>query len=66
MLEDIRYDKIFAELGCHGEHVTQPDDFAPALRRALDSGRPSVVNVIGDRRIGHPTLGGNLLGSTRA
>jgi acetolactate synthase-1/2/3 large subunit len=66
MLEDIRYDKIFAELGCHGEHVTQPDDFAPALRRALDSGKPSVVNVIGDRRIGHPTLGGNLLGSTRA
>ena len=66
MLPDVRYDKIFAELGCHGEHVTQPDQFAPALQRALTSGKPSVVNVIGDRRIGHPTLGGNLLGSTRA
>jgi acetolactate synthase-1/2/3 large subunit len=65
MLQDIRYDRIFAEMGCHGEHVENPDDFAPALRRALDSGKPSVVNVIGDKRIGHPTLGGNLLGSTR-
>jgi acetolactate synthase-1/2/3 large subunit len=66
MLENIRYDKVFAELGCHGEHVESPDAFVPALERALASGKPSVVNVIGDRRIGHPTLGGNLLGSTRA
>jgi acetolactate synthase-1/2/3 large subunit len=66
MLEGIRYDRVFAELGCHGEHVETPDDFAPALERALASGKPSVVNVVGNRTIGHPTLGGNLLGSTRA
>jgi acetolactate synthase-1/2/3 large subunit len=66
MLPDIRYDRIFSELGCHGEHVERPDDFRPALERALASGKTSVVNVIGDRRIGHPTLGGNLLGSTKA
>jgi acetolactate synthase I/II/III large subunit len=66
MLENIRYDRVFAELGCHGEHVESPDEFAPAVRRALASGKPSVVNVIGDRKIGHPTLGGNLLGSTKA
>lgn len=66
MLPDIRYDRIFAEMGCHGEHVEKPDEFAPALERALAAGKPSVVNVFGDRTIGHPTLGGNLLGSTRA
>ena len=64
MLENIRYDKIFAELGCHGEHVEKPDQIVPALERALKSGKPSFINVIGDKNIGHPTLGGNLLGST--
>jgi acetolactate synthase-1/2/3 large subunit len=65
MLPNIRYDRIFTELGCHGEHVEKPDDLAPALERALKSGKPALVNVIGDKRIGHPSLGGNLLGSTQ-
>jgi acetolactate synthase I/II/III large subunit len=65
MLPNIRYDRIFAEMGCHGEHVENPDDLLPALKRAVSSGKPAVVNVIGDKRIGHPTLGGNLLGSTQ-
>jgi acetolactate synthase I/II/III large subunit len=64
MLQDVRYDKIFAEMGCHGEHVTDPDQIIPALDRAFKSGKPSLVNVIGDKTVGHPTLGGNLLGST--
>lgn len=64
MLPDIRYDRIFAEMGCHGEFVEKPDELIPALDRALSSGKPSVVNVIGDPSIGHPSLGGNLLGST--
>lgn len=64
MLKNIRYDKIFTELGCHGEHVEKPDQIVPALERALKSGKPSFINVIGDKNIGHPTLGGNLLGST--
>ncbi len=65
MLPCIRYDRIFAELGCHGEHVEKPEDVRPALERALNAGKPAVVNVIGDKRIGHPSLGGNLLGSTQ-
>jgi acetolactate synthase-1/2/3 large subunit len=65
MLPDIRYDRIFAELGCHGEHVAQPGELRPALERALSAGKPAVVNVLGDKRIGHPSLGGNLLGSTQ-
>lgn len=65
MLPNIRYDRIFAELGCHGEYVEKPDELRPALERALNAGKPALVNVIGDKRIGHPTLGGNLLGSTQ-
>jgi acetolactate synthase-1/2/3 large subunit len=65
MLPNIRYDRIFAEMGCHGEFVEKPEEVRPALERALNAGKPSVVNVIGDKRIGHPTLGGNLLGSTQ-
>ncbi|HEY6394620.1 MAG TPA: thiamine pyrophosphate-dependent enzyme, partial [Candidatus Binataceae bacterium] len=64
ILKDIRYDKIFAEMGCHGEQVETPDQIVPALERAFKSGKPSVINVIGDGRIGNATLGGNLLGST--
>lgn len=65
MIPGIRYDRIFQELGCHGEHVERPEEIVPALERALASGKPAVINVVGDKRIGHPTLGGNLLGSTQ-
>jgi acetolactate synthase-1/2/3 large subunit len=65
MLEEIRYDQMFAVLGCHTEHVKQPGDIRGSLERALRSGKTSFVNVVGDKRIGHPRLGGNLLGSTQ-
>ncbi len=64
MLPNIRYDKIFAEMGCHGEQVEKADQIVPALERAFNSGKPAVVNVIGDVTVGNATLGGNLLGST--
>jgi acetolactate synthase-1/2/3 large subunit len=64
MLQNIRYDKVFNEMGCHGEQVEKPDEIIPALERAFKSGKPSMINVIGDKTVGHPTLGGNLLGST--
>lgn len=40
-----RYDKVVEALGGHGEHVTTPDQIGPALRRALASGKPALVNV---------------------
>jgi len=64
MIPGIRYDKIFAEMGCHGENVESPDEFIPALERAFKSGKTACINVVGDKTTGHPTLGGNLLGST--
>jgi acetolactate synthase-1/2/3 large subunit len=65
MLPNLRYDKMAELMDCHGEHVTRPDEIRPALERALRSGKTALVNVIGDREVGHPSLGGNLLGSTR-
>ena len=64
MQPGIRYDRIAEELGCHAERVEEPGELLPALERALSAGKPALVDVIGDKRIGHPTLGGNLLGST--
>jgi acetolactate synthase-1/2/3 large subunit len=65
MLDNIRYDKMFAVMGCHTEHVEAPNQLRGALERACKSGKASLVNIVGDKRIGHPRLGGNLLGSTQ-
>jgi acetolactate synthase-1/2/3 large subunit len=65
MIEGIRYDQMFAVMGCHTEYAADPDEIAPALERAFRSGKASLINVVGDKRIGHPGLGGNLLGSTK-
>ena len=48
MLPDIRYDKIFAEMGCHTELVTEPQQILPALERSFNSGKPAVINAIPD------------------
>ena len=65
MIKDIRYDKVFEPMGVYTEHVEQPDEIIPALERALSSGKTSLINVFGDKSVGHPSLGGNLLGSTQ-
>lgn len=44
----LRYDAMMQPLGCHVEHVEQPDDLRPALKRALASGKVAVVNVVAD------------------
>ena len=48
----------FAELarlvGAYGERVESADDLVPAIQRALDSGRPAVIDVIQDRNEGLP------------
>ncbi len=38
-------------MGCHAERVDQPTEVGPALRRALDSGRPSVVEALCSRSL---------------
>jgi acetolactate synthase-1/2/3 large subunit len=49
-----RYDEVVRALGGAGELVTAPDDIAPALRRAFDSGVPYLVNVITDVEAAYP------------
>jgi len=44
-LQDTRYDKLGEALGCHGEHVTTLEELRPAMERAVNAGKPAVVNV---------------------
>jgi acetolactate synthase-1/2/3 large subunit len=44
-LNRTRYDKVVEALGGHGEHVTEPENIAPAIARAFASGKPALVNV---------------------
>jgi acetolactate synthase-1/2/3 large subunit len=43
-----RWDLAFQALGAHGEYVERSADLKPALKRALESGKPAVVNVVAD------------------
>jgi thiamine pyrophosphate-dependent acetolactate synthase large subunit-like protein len=51
--ENLRYDKVAEALGGHGEYVTRPGDFRPALERAyqiaVNERRPSVINCQGKK-----------------
>lgn len=40
-----RYDELARALGGYGEHVERPEDVAPAIRRAFDSGLPAIIDV---------------------
>jgi len=40
-----RYDQVAKAFGGYGEHVTEPAQVLPAVRRAIASGLPAVVNV---------------------
>jgi thiamine pyrophosphate-dependent acetolactate synthase large subunit-like protein len=46
--ENVRYDRVGEALGAHGEYVTKPEEFRPALERcyqiAVKESRPSVIN----------------------
>ena len=45
-LRFIHYDKVVEAIGGYAEYVEQAEGVAPAVERALLSGRPSLVNVI--------------------
>ena len=54
LTQDVRYDQMFAPLGCHTEHVERPQDIVPALERAFASGKTAVINLVGTRHVKHP------------
>jgi acetolactate synthase-1/2/3 large subunit len=44
-LGDVHYDKFAQMLGGYGEEVREPAQIRPALERARESGKPSLINV---------------------
>ncbi|HVF54063.1 MAG TPA: acetolactate synthase [Actinomycetota bacterium] len=50
----IRYDKVMEAFGGRGYFVTEPDEIGGALKEALASGEPAVVNVVTDPDIAYP------------
>ncbi|SFS78352.1 thiamine pyrophosphate-binding protein [Saccharopolyspora flava] len=53
-LGDISYSKFAQMLGGYGEEVHDPADIAPALQRARESGKPSLINVWVDPEVYAP------------
>ena len=49
------YQQVATAFGGHGERVERAEDIAPALRRALASGLPAIVNVIVDPYVASAT-----------
>jgi acetolactate synthase I/II/III large subunit len=50
----LRYDRMMESFGGRGELVEEPEDLAPAFKRALESDEPYLVNVITDPEIAYP------------
>ncbi len=53
-LGKIPYHEMIRSLGGHGEEVTKPDEIRPALKRAFDSGKPALLNVMTEMEIISP------------
>ncbi len=51
---ETRYDELVESLGCDGVLVRHPDELRPALQRAFESGRPTLVNVLTDPEVVYP------------
>jgi acetolactate synthase-1/2/3 large subunit len=48
---DVRYDQVAKAMGCYGERVESPAEIKPALKRAIDSHLPAVLDVMVNRDI---------------
>ncbi|MFX1505250.1 MAG: thiamine pyrophosphate-binding protein [Promethearchaeota archaeon] len=48
---DVRYDKLAESMGCFGIRVTEPQEINSALKKALNSELPSVIDIVVDREI---------------
>jgi thiamine pyrophosphate-dependent acetolactate synthase large subunit-like protein len=51
---ETRYEKMVEALGCEGALVSDPRQLRPALERAFESGRPTLVNVLTDPEVVYP------------
>ncbi len=44
-LPSINYAEVAKSFGCYGEKIEDPEEFLPALKRAMDSKKPSVIDI---------------------
>jgi acetolactate synthase-1/2/3 large subunit len=51
---ETRYERMVEALGCEGMLVREPAELRPALQRAFESGRPTLVNVLTDPDVAYP------------
>ncbi len=51
---ETRYDEVARALGCDGELVRTPTDLRPALIRAFESAKPSLINILTDPTVAYP------------
>ena len=51
---ETRYDEMVEALGCDGILVREPGELRPALERAFESRRPTLVNVLTDPEVVYP------------
>jgi len=51
---ETRYEQMVEALGCDGVLVREPGELRPALERAFESGRPTLVNVLTDPEVVYP------------
>ena len=51
-VKDSRYDKMMEAFGGVGVYATTPDDLTRAVKEALDSGMPTLVNAVIDENAG--------------
>ncbi len=51
---ETRYEQMVEALGCDGALVREPGELRPALERAFESGRPTLVNVLTDPEVVYP------------
>jgi acetolactate synthase I/II/III large subunit len=48
------YEKVVEALGCEGVVVSKPEQLRPALEKAFESARPTLVNVLTDPEVVYP------------
>ena len=48
MFKELNFARIAEEMGCLGIRVEDPEEITPALKKALASNRPAVVDVVSD------------------
>jgi oxalyl-CoA decarboxylase len=51
-VKNSRYDKMMEAFGGIGENATNPDELAQAINRAMDSGKPTLINAVIDPHAG--------------